>query len=226
LHLSNGDPVRPYITEYIGFNYDAPYYSGMTQNYHRNGRVSHPDQSLHYDNNIIPSTFSGWVNVVLMSDTGTNDNNAATMDGMRIIAVSSPDFSSTYQQKIESGMNYLDDETKGQHPIDSLKIGWYLGNNLLTGNTTLYYDDIYMDNTFSRVEIGNNSVYERCTHREIQIPISWKNDHIKFKANINAFKNGENLYLFVFNEDNVGNTSQGHPLLVRPFPTDGKATAN
>jgi hypothetical protein len=223
-HLSNGDPVRPYITEFVGFNYDAPYYSVSTSNYHRNGRASHTDQSLYYEKNIVPNDFSGWINVVLMSDAGVNDNTATISNGWRTIQISSPNFSAKYNIVAETNKNYLDDETKGVHPIDSIKIGWFLGNNLLNGNMSLYYDDIYIDNTFSRVEIGNNAVYENCTHREIQPITSWTETSIKFLANILSFEKDERLYLYVFNGDNDGNVSQGHELKVRPYPTIIKAT--
>jgi hypothetical protein len=225
-HLSNGDPVRPYITEFVGFNYDSPYYTVSTSNYHRNGRFAHPDQSLHHLNNIVPSNFSGWINVVLISDTGTNDNNASIANGWRTVQLSVPNFSKEYNVVNETGKNYLDDETKGIHPVDSIKIGWFLGNNLLNGNTILYYDDIYLDNTFSRVEIGNNPVYANCTHREIQVVTSWTDTNIKFNSNIDAFGKDEKLYLFVFDSDNIGNTSQGYEMKIRPYPTIKNATTN
>jgi hypothetical protein len=41
------------------------------------------------------------------------------------------------------------------------------------GDYQLYCDDVYVDNTLARVEIGNESTYDECTHLEIQIPSSW-----------------------------------------------------
>jgi hypothetical protein len=38
------------------------------------------------------------------------------------------------------------------------------------GDYQLYCDDVYVDNTLARVEIGNESTYDECTHLEIQIP--------------------------------------------------------
>lgn len=212
-HLSNGDPVRPYITEFVGFMYDYPHYLGYTQNYHRNGRVSHPDQSFYYNNSSIPNNFSGWVNVVFISEPGTNDDEALSTDGWRIIQISSPDFLSPYQSKVETGKNYLDDETKGIHPINSLKIGWYLGNNLKTGNVFLYYDDIYMDNTFSRIEIGDSSTYENCTHREIQIPTQWSDGAVEFSVNQGAFTDRETVYLYVTDASGEVN-AEGFPTMI------------
>lgn len=222
---ANGDPVRPYISEMATFIYNTPYYNPVrTKAIHRNGRVSHGDQSMYYEDNSLPANFSGWINMVLISDTGTNKNDASSTDGWRIAQISKPEFSGAYHVVSEIGMNYLDDETKGTHPIDSLKIGWFAGNNLQDGETTLYYDDIYMDNTFARVEIGNNQNYASCTHREIQKPVKWKDDSITIVANTDAFTTSEDLYLFIFNKENAGNITQGHKLNIRPFPTDGKIT--
>lgn len=218
-HDSAGNPVRPYLTEFTHFYYDLPKATVTnTQNMHRNGRVTHPDQTFYYNNNSIPPNFSGWVNVVLLSEPGTNDNNGIISDGWRIIEISSPSLATPYQTKAETNKNYLDDETKGINPIDSLKIGWFLGNNIQTGSMSLYYDDIYLDNTFARVEIGNNQTYINCTHREIQPPISWNDDKIQITANVAAFSSNDDLFLFVFNEKNMAISSSGYKLTTQPRP--------
>lgn len=205
-HEPNGDAVRPYITQFIGYMYDPPTYSGSTQSYHRNGRVSHPDQSFYYNNNSIPKDYNGWVNVILVSDTGTNDDAAAVTDGWRIIQINTEGSPLPYQSKTETDKNYLDDETKGVHPIDSIKIGWFLGDNLSNGSTTLDYDDIYIDNTFQRVEIGDNAVYANCTHREIQPPTAWAGGAISATLNRGTFSPGDTAYVFVVDADNVPST--------------------
>jgi hypothetical protein len=201
---SNGDNVRPYLSEFIFFDYAPPQYAGYSQAYHRNGRVSHADQSLHFDNSTINRTEANWYNVVLVSSPGTNDDDAANTDGWRVVSIS--DGNTAYQVKTETDKNYLDDETKGNNPIDSFKFGWYLGANVSTGATTIYYDDIYLDNTFQRVEIGDNATYANCTKREIQPPTAWTDTGATVTLNRGSFSPGDTAYVFVIDANNAPST--------------------
>lgn len=92
--------------------------------------------------------------------------------------------------------------------INSIKIGEYIGNG--GDSTAIYYDDIYIDNEFSRVEIGDNIFYEHCTHREIQIPSRWKDNEIEISVNMGSFDNSDALYLFVIDENGI--VSPGYDL--------------
>jgi len=82
-------------------------------------------------------------------------------------------------------------------------------NNL---DVNQFFDDIYIDDSWSRVEIGNNQNYNNCTHREMQIPQAWTNNSINFKFNKGSFNVGDNLYLFVI--DGNGVVSQGYPITI------------
>lgn len=73
------------------------------------------------------------------------------------------------------------------------------------------YDDIYIDNTQARVEIGNEPVWSNCTHREIQIPTQWSSNSIIMTINKGSFSNGESAYLFVI--DGNGGVSNGLPIV-------------
>ena len=75
-----------------------------------------------------------------------------------------------------------------------------------------YWGELYIDNTLARIEIGNNSDFESCTHREIQIPVSWEDGGISFKVNQGSFALGENLFLFVV--DAANSASEGIPIEV------------
>ncbi len=72
------------------------------------------------------------------------------------------------------------------------------------------YDDIYVDNTLARVEMGNAPSFLACTKREIQIPSSWSQDLITFQVNQGSFGSGEQAYLFVVDEN--GDASEGYPI--------------
>ena len=101
----------------------------------------------------------------------------------------------------------------------SLWFGNYMGNEAdshcpAIDNAHVYFDDVYIDITRARVEIGDNADYESCTHREIQIPVSWGSSEITVAANPGSFANGSEAYVFVIDQD--GRVSNGHgPIEVR-----------
>ncbi len=88
---------------------------------------------------------------------------------------------------------------------------------------TTYIDDIYIDDSWARVEIGNNSSYDSCTHREMQIPTAWNATSITVDVNTGSLPNGT-YYIFVV--DNDGAESAGYEISIGPgnasFATSGK----
>ncbi|MEF3692163.1 MAG: hypothetical protein V3574_03885 [Candidatus Moraniibacteriota bacterium] len=76
----------------------------------------------------------------------------------------------------------------------------------------VYIDDLYIDRTWSRVEIGDASTYSACTHREIQIPSSWSSNSINFTVNQGSFNNGISAYLYVTDSNDETNIN-GYPLI-------------
>ena len=75
----------------------------------------------------------------------------------------------------------------------------------------LYIDDLYIDRTWSRVEIGNAPTYGACTHREIQIPSSWSINSIDFSINQGFFNDGSGAYLYVTDSTDSTNVN-GYPI--------------
>jgi len=73
-----------------------------------------------------------------------------------------------------------------------------------------FYDNIYIDKSISRVEIGNSANYASATRREIQIPSAWSGNSITFTANKGGFSSNDQLYLFVTNSS--GEVSPGYPV--------------
>lgn len=73
-----------------------------------------------------------------------------------------------------------------------------------------YIDDIYMDNSWARLEIGDNSVYNSCTHREMQTASAWSTTSITAALNRGSFAAGATIYLFVV--DTAGVVSSGFPV--------------
>jgi len=86
-----------------------------------------------------------------------------------------------------------------------IRFGEYIGGGGLTA--TNYFDDIYVDNSWARVEIGDDPDYEDCSHREIQIPTDWSNSSIDIDFNKGSFSSGT-VYLFVI--DSSGDVSPGY----------------
>jgi len=72
-----------------------------------------------------------------------------------------------------------------------------------------YFDDVYVDTTFSRIMLCDNSTYADATICEPQIPSAWANDEITFTVNQGSLT-GEVAYLFVFDDSNT----EGDPYTV------------
>lgn len=94
--------------------------------------------------------------------------------------------------------------------FDGMKIGEYVGNG--GSGTTLFYDDIYVDNSWSRVELGDKPDYNTCTMREIQVPSQWSGSSVTVTMNQGAFDEGDQAYLFVVDGNN--NVSRGYPATI------------
>jgi len=60
-----------------------------------------------------------------------------------------------------------------------------------------WIDDVYIDFTRARVEIGNASTWAACTHREPQIPTSWSSTSITVVINAGTFSSFTGCYLYV-----------------------------
>lgn len=91
---------------------------------------------------------------------------------------------------------------------DEIWLGEYVQENTVT--YTSRFDDVYIDDSWARVEIGNNSSYGSCTHREIQVPVSWNESNISLEVNQGSLPSNTDLFLFVVDES--GNASGGHPI--------------
>jgi len=94
------------------------------------------------------------------------------------------------------------------HPEDTSRGIYHTNDNAWT-----YLDDIYIDNTMSRVMLANNQRYERATIVEPQIPSHWDNTSITVQVNLGRFPDAGTAYLFVFDADNVHN-SIGYPITI------------
>ncbi len=77
----------------------------------------------------------------------------------------------------------------------------------------MYWDELYVDLTQARIEIGDNINWSACTHREIQIPTQWNDNSASFMVNIGTFEPGDLVYVFLVDED--GQASEiGAPIII------------
>ena len=75
-----------------------------------------------------------------------------------------------------------------------------------------YMDDVYVDTSLARVEIGDAPVYNDCAHREIQIAQIWADGSITIDLNTGSFNLGDTIYIFVV--DNTGDVSSGYAVVI------------
>jgi hypothetical protein len=69
------------------------------------------------------------------------------------------------------------------------------------------FDNLYLDNTWSRVMIGNANTFAASTQREIQVPTAWANGSITVSFNPGRFTAGQTAYLYVIDSNNVVNAT-------------------
>jgi hypothetical protein len=75
-------------------------------------------------------------------------------------------------------------------------LGLMVANYRNDGHFELFIDDVYVNNTQARIELGNDSTYVNCSKKEIQIPSTWSNNSIQFTLNRGQLPNGK-AYLYV-----------------------------
>ena len=120
---------------------------------------------------------------------GTNGYRDVYIDGVKI-------------GEIKGG--FTSDDTE----IEYLLIGHYFDlKGTGSPQAVRYWDELYVDVTQARVEIGDASTWDACSHREIQVPTEWSDGSITFTANQGSFETLVGKYLFVVDAD--GNASEG-----------------
>jgi hypothetical protein len=100
---------------------------------------------------------------------------------------------------------------------------WSLGHYFRQDNGALlrvYISEIYVDVTAARIELGDAPNWDDCTHREIQIPQAWDQVSASFEVNTGNFNSGQDVFVFLVDEDGV--PSNGFPVTIGEahVPTD------
>jgi hypothetical protein len=81
------------------------------------------------------------------------------------------------------------------------------------GTRTIFVDDVYIDNTLSRVEICPGSTWSNRGNCEIQIPSSWSSTSITAVVNQGPTPSSATRYLYVVDSTGAANT-QGEPITI------------
>jgi hypothetical protein len=80
----------------------------------------------------------------------------------------------------------------------------------LPGGAQVLMDDLYLDDTWARVMIGNASTFAASTVREVQIPMAWADGSITIQVNRGSFGASASAYLYVI--DSTNTPSAGLPI--------------
>jgi len=155
------------------------------------------------------SPINGWIKMQWEGDYNDTDNNPTA------VLTTYPDGHVTDKSYFGTDMTteniYVEGE--GGYPksgnLEMVSIGGFSRvpryNNGV--NSFRYFAGVYIDNTRSRVVLGNNPNYSSCTKMEPQIPSLWSNTSIQCSANLGEFPDSGTAYLFVFDSDNNRNTT-------------------
>ena len=82
----------------------------------------------------------------------------------------------------------------------------------------VYYDSLYIDDSWHRVLVSPQPTWDTAGDVEVQIPVQWTDDHVEFVARVGSLESSEQLYLYVVNSDGQVNTN-GFPLVCAECPT-------
>lgn len=95
---------------------------------------------------------------------------------------------------------------------DMVLLGNYTGHEAdsscaASGDQNTYWDNVYVDTSRARVEIGNGPTYATSTHREVQIPSAWAAGSITVTVNAGSFGPLDTLFLYVVDASGAVNTT-------------------
>lgn len=84
-----------------------------------------------------------------------------------------------------------------------------VSNGTGPGPYYVYYDDIYVDESWHRIVLSDASSWSNASRRELQIPVAWSNGSITFQVNLGDFtaSQASNLYLYVVDGEGNANSS-------------------
>ena len=120
---------------------------------------------------------------------------------------------------IASDINFISRDADNPEPYDSV-FQHQVSNGAQPGSY-IYYDSIYLDDSWHRVVICADSTWNNCKKSEIQIPTSWNDNEITVQLNLGGLDPKKPLFLYVINQNGVPNVDGWPfcPKCPRPPPT-------
>jgi hypothetical protein len=105
-------------------------------------------------------------------------------------------------------------KTTYANPPSGVTVGGFWKENVcgnlqddLNDDACRYFDDLYIDNTFSRIILADNSNYDLAMIVEPQLPLAWANNSLNLKVNLGKLPDSGTAYLFVFDANNNHNAT-------------------
>lgn len=102
-------------------------------------------------------------------------------------------------------------DTNGANLAGDWAVGAYTSG--LKAGATIDYDDVVLDHTLARVELGNAERRENATVLEYQPVKSWADDQIVFQMNRGQFKTGDAVWVYV--TDRNGAALPGYSIIIQ-----------
>lgn len=86
---------------------------------------------------------------------------------------------------------------------DNIDLGTYQTQDSRSpgARCTFQIDDVYIDRSWARVELGDSAEFANCTHREVQVPSAWSDGEVTITINQGSFSSLDGLHLFVIDSD-------------------------
>jgi hypothetical protein len=101
--------------------------------------------------------------------------------------------------------------TRDNSAYNWAETAFFHGVTNMNASTDVYIDDAYLNNSWSRVVVGNAATYSAVTQTEIQPVSAWSSGSIQITLNRGSLANFDNAYLYVVDE-NGGVNSTGYKL--------------
>lgn len=97
--------------------------------------------------------------------------------------------------------------TRDSSAYNWAETAFFHGVTNMGASTDVYVDDAYLNNSWSRVLIGNAATWSAVTQSEIQPASAWSASSVAVKVNRGSISNLENAYLYVFDDSGAVNSS-------------------
>ncbi|MBB6091641.1 hypothetical protein HNQ60_000487 [Povalibacter uvarum] len=101
---------------------------------------------------------------------------------------------------------------RGSAHWDQIRIGHYWAMDGVAecganSGADLFLDNVYIDTSWARVELGNANTYSGSTKREIQVPTAWSASSVTVNVSTGTFASGSTAYLYVVDSSGAVNSN-------------------